>query len=112
MRSIARLHRILEASKLLITDAMAGKDLAREHPLHKLVSGALKELKASGKARADIDLEILTYIMFGSIASTIMLGEQRKGQDVDELAERFTNEWNRILVQGIFTKGAGRENPL
>lgn len=94
-----------EASKLMITAAMAGTDLAREHPLHKLVSNMLKELKASGKARVDTDLEIMTYIMFGSIASTIMLGEQRKSDDVDELAERFTNEWNRILREGIFVKG-------
>jgi AcrR family transcriptional regulator len=95
-----------EASKLMITAAMAGTDLAHEHPLYKLVSHMLKELKASGKARADIDLEILTYIMFGSIASTIMLGEQRKGDDLDELAERFTEQWNRILREGIFLKGA------
>jgi hypothetical protein len=67
------------------------------------------ELKHSGKARADMDLEIMTYIMFGSIASTIMLGEQRKGDDVDELSERFTNQWNRILLEGIFLKGAARE---
>jgi AcrR family transcriptional regulator len=98
-----------EASKLLITAAMAGRDLACEHPLYKLVSSALKELKASDKARADIDLEILTYIMFGSIASTIMLGEQRKGDDVDELAERFTHQWNRILLDGIFVEGADPE---
>jgi AcrR family transcriptional regulator len=98
-----------EASKLMITAAMAGRDLAREHPLYKLVSGALKELKASGKARADIDLEIMTYIMFGSIASTIMLGEQRKGDNVDELAERFTQQWNRILREGIFAPGAAAE---
>jgi hypothetical protein len=88
---------------------MAGRDLAHEHPLYRLVSNMLKELKASGKARADIDLEILTYIMFGSIASTIMLGEQRKGDDVDELSERFTNQWNRILLEGIFVKGAVAE---
>jgi AcrR family transcriptional regulator len=98
-----------EASKLMITAAMSGKDLAHEHPLYKLVSNLLKELKQSGKARADIDLEIMTYIMFGSIASTIMLGEQRKGDDVDELSERFTNQWNRILLEGIFLKGAARE---
>jgi AcrR family transcriptional regulator len=98
-----------EAAKLMITAAMAGTDLAAEHPLHKLVLNMLKELKANGKVRADIDLEIMTSIMFGSIASTIMLGEQRKGDDLDELAERFTREWSRILRDGIFVKGAGRK---
>ena len=98
-----------EASKLIITAAMAGTDLDRQHPLYKIVLKMLQELKASGKARADLDLEILTYIFFGSIASTIMLGQQRKGDDLDELAERFTNEWNRILQEGIFTKASTRK---
>ena len=98
-----------EAAKLMIAAAMAGTDLAREHPLHKLVLNMLKELKANGQVRADIDLEIMTYIAFGSIASTIMLGEQHKTDDVDELAERFTKEWNRILRDGIFVKGTDRE---
>lgn len=93
-----------EASKLMIADAMAGEDLHHRHPLYKLVLRLLKELKESGQARADIDLEILTYIMFGSIASTIMLGVQRKGEDLDKLSERFANEWNRILQEGIFAK--------
>jgi hypothetical protein len=69
----------------------------------------LKELKASGKARADIDVEILTYITFGSIASTIMLGAQRKGEDLDTLSERFANEWNRILEKGIFVRKTRRD---
>lgn len=99
-----------EASKLMLSAAMAGTDLDREHPLYKLVLRMLKELKASGKVRPDLDLEIITYIMFGSIASTIMLGAQRKGDDLDELAERFTNEWNRILHHGIFAKVADRED--
>jgi AcrR family transcriptional regulator len=93
-----------EASKLMITDAMAGDDLHHRHPLYKLVVRLLKDLKESGQARADIDIEILTYIMFGSIASTLMLGVQRKGEDLDKLSERFANEWNRILREGIFVK--------
>lgn len=98
-----------EASKLMITAAMAGSDLDREHPLYILVLRMLEGLKASGVTRPDIDLEILAYILFGSIASTIMLGRQRKGDDLDELAERFTSEWTRILRQGIFTEPAKRK---
>jgi AcrR family transcriptional regulator len=91
-----------EAAQLMIAAAMAGRDLDRQHPLYKLVVNRLKELSRSGKVRNDLDIEILGYIMFGSIAATIILGAHRKDDDVDELAERFTNEWDRILEQGIF----------
>jgi AcrR family transcriptional regulator len=95
-----------EASKLMIIAAMSGADLDRRHPLYKLVSNMLKELKDTCRARADIDLEILTYMTFGLIASIIMLGAQRKGNDIDSLAERFTNEWNRIVQEAIFVRKA------
>jgi AcrR family transcriptional regulator len=95
-----------EASKLMITAAMSGMDLDRDHPLYKLVLKTLKELRAGGKVRADLDLEILTYILFGSIAATIMFGEQHKHADRDDLAERFTHAWNRILREGIFNQPA------
>ena len=94
-----------EASKLLIDAAMAGTDLDRSNPLHKLVLNMLKELKASGRARPDIDVEILTYIMFGSIAATLILGAQRKGDDIDELSERFANEWDNMMEKGMFAPG-------
>ena len=94
----------LDASKLLIADALAGRDLDPDHPLYKLVVKMLKQLIASGKARADMDLEIMTYIMLGTIATTIMLGEQHKGGDLGALAERFTNEWRHMLRDGIFAK--------
>jgi AcrR family transcriptional regulator len=94
-----------EASKLLIDAAMAGTDLDRSNPLHKLVVNMLKELKASGRARPDIDVEIVTYIMFGSIAATLILGAQRKGDDIDELSERFANEWDNMMEKGMFAPG-------
>jgi AcrR family transcriptional regulator len=96
-----------EATKLMLIAAMAGEDLEREHPLSKLVSGMLKALKENGKAWPDIDPEILTYIMFGSLASTVMLGARRNGENVDRLAERFSREWNRILQDGIFVSPSG-----
>jgi AcrR family transcriptional regulator len=95
-----------EAAKLMIADALAGRALDPGHPLYELVLQMLKELTASGKARADMDLEIMTYIMLGTIATTIMLGEQHKGKDLDALAERFANEWRHILHDGIFAKNA------
>jgi AcrR family transcriptional regulator len=93
-----------EASQLMIAAAMAGRDLDRQNPLYRLVVKMLKELRASGRVNHEVDTEILSYIMFGSIASTIMLGAHRKGDDVDKLAERFTYEWGRILREGIFVR--------
>ncbi len=97
-----------EASKLMIADALAGRDLDPHHPLYKLVKRMLRQLIASGRARPDIDLEITTYIMLGTIATTIMLGEQHRGGDMNALAERFTNEWRHILRDGIFAKNTRR----
>lgn len=101
-----------QASNLMITGAMGGADLDRQHPLYRLLLSMLKELKETGQARADMDLEILTCILFGSIAATIMFSAQRKGDDLDWLAERFTNEWNRILQEGIFTVSANGRRSL
>jgi hypothetical protein len=92
----------------MIADALAGRDLDPHHPLYKLVKRMLRQLIASGRARPDIDLEITTYIMLGTIATTIMLGEQHRGGDMNALAERFTNEWRHILRDGIFAKNTRR----
>ena len=91
-----------EATKLLITSVMAGTDSFREHRLYKFVLNLVKELKSSGTVRPDIDIEIVTYLMFGSIAATVMLGAQRAGENVDGLAKRFANEWISILRVGLF----------
>jgi AcrR family transcriptional regulator len=90
-----------EAYRVLIADALAGKDLDSEHPLLKVVSRMLEHSKASGDARDDIDVEILSFIMIGSIATLVMLSWRHGG--VDDLAARFTSEWGRILRQGILT---------
>jgi AcrR family transcriptional regulator len=97
-----------EAAKLLIADGMAGRDLGANHPLHKLVKKILKSFTASGAAREDIDLEVLTYIMLGINASILMLGEAYKCDDSDAIADRFSAEWTRILTGGIFRKDARR----
>jgi AcrR family transcriptional regulator len=91
-----------EAAKLLIADALAGRDLGANHPLYKLVRKTLKEFVASGAGRGDIDLEVLTYIMLGTSATILMLGEALKGIGSDSLADRFAAEWSRILTSGIF----------
>ena len=94
-----------EAAKLLVADALAGRDLGASHPLYKLVRKTLKEFVASGAGRDDIDLEVLTYIMLGTSATILMLGEAVRGADNDTLADRFAAEWSRILAVGIFLQG-------
>jgi AcrR family transcriptional regulator len=93
-----------EAAKLLILDALAGRDFKHDHPLYKLVKKTLKEFLASGQARRDIDLEVLIYIMLGTSATILMLGEAHKGEDSDNLADRFAVEWSHILAKGIFSR--------
>jgi AcrR family transcriptional regulator len=98
-----------EAAKLLIADALAGRDLGANHPLYKLVRKTLKEFVASGAGRGDIDLEVLTYIMLGTSATILMLGEALKSVGSDSLADRFAAEWSRILTSGIFVTDAQRK---
>jgi AcrR family transcriptional regulator len=91
-----------EASKLLIIDLLSGSEGHREHSLFKFVLAMLKELKTTGEAHVDMDVEIMTYIMLGSIAATVMFGAQHQGEDVNGLSERFANAWNRVIRQGFF----------
>jgi AcrR family transcriptional regulator len=90
-----------DAAKLMIADALAGKDFSTRHPLYKLVKKMLKDSMAQGVMRKDIDLEVLIYIMLGTNATMLMLGETHRGVDSDELADRFAAEWSRILSRGI-----------
>ncbi|WP_428310623.1 TetR/AcrR family transcriptional regulator [Hydrocarboniphaga sp.] len=92
-----------EASRLLIADAMAGKDLQKDHPLYRLLLDSLERFRTSGNARQDMDLEILSSILVGVVASIIMLSYQ-DNSDVDKMARRFTAEWTRILRHGIFVE--------
>jgi AcrR family transcriptional regulator len=92
-----------EASRLLIADAMAGKDLQKDHPLYRLLLDSLEQFRTSGNAREDMDLEVLSSILVGVVASIIMLSYQ-DNSDVDRMARRFTSEWTRILREGIFVK--------
>lgn len=86
-----------EASKVMVVDALGGGDLGLQDPLYKLVFNRLKKQQAEGKLDADIDVEILTYIHLGSIASTLLLLAQHKRGSVDKLAERFADQWSKIL---------------
>ena len=97
-----------EAAKLLLADALAGRDLRTNHPLFKLVLKTLKDFKASGVARKDIDPEVLTYIMIASNAAALMLGQVRKAADPNVTAERFAKEWVGLLRDGMYSNRGRR----
>jgi AcrR family transcriptional regulator len=90
------------AAKLMIADALAGKSLTSDHPLYKLTKKMLRSFVASGDARKGLDLEVLTYIMLGTSAVMLMLGETHKRVPSNDLADRFAAEWSHILARGIF----------
>jgi len=97
-----------DASTLFISDALAGRVLKADHPLYRLLLEILEEFRLSGRARSDMDVEIMSFIMVGSVGTLIMLSQLRNGGDRDELARRFTAEWSKVLQQGIFRKGSQR----
>lgn len=97
-----------EASTLFIADALAGRVLKADHPLYRLLLEILEEFRLSGRARSDMDVEIMSLIMVGSVGTLIMLSRLRNGGDQDELARRFTTEWSKVLHQGIFRKSGQR----
>ena len=97
-----------EAARVLIADALAGRDLLSDHPLYKLTRKLIKGLVANGTARKDIDVEMLTYIMLSVAAIILLVGASHKRMPKDELIERFATEWSALLERGIFTRPPGR----
>jgi AcrR family transcriptional regulator len=92
-----------KAAKLMIVDALAGKNFSTHHPLYKLVRKMLRESLANGVIRKDVDLEVLIYIMLGTNATMLMLGETHKSVASNDLADRFAAEWSHILTRGILS---------
>jgi predicted nucleotidyltransferase len=76
--------------------------LTHKHPLYKQTKQMLEGSIARGECRKDVDLEVLIYIMLGTNATMLMLGETHKKVSSDEIADRFAAEWGRILAGGIF----------
>lgn len=96
-----------EAARVMLADALAGKELRTDQPLYRLLMVSLKQFTATGNARPDMDLEVLSFTLLGTIASIIMLSYQHEG-DVDVLARRFADEYSRILRDGIFVADVSR----
>ncbi len=90
-----------DAATLLISDAVAGRELSPEHPITRLIRQSLEQLKSTGEARADIDIEVLSYILLGMTSTLVMLS-RLPDHDPEDLAQRFTTELSSFMRQGIF----------
>ncbi len=95
-----------DAATLLISDAIAGRELSPEHPINRLIRQSLERLKSTGEARADLDTEVLSYIFLGMTSTLVMLS-RLPNSDAEDLAQRFTRELSGFMRQGIFSPPAG-----
>ena len=95
-----------DAATLLISDAIAGRELSPEHPINRLIRESLERLKSTGEARADIDIDVLSYIFLGMTSTLVMLS-RLPNSDPEDLAQRFTRELSGFMRQGIFSPPEG-----
>jgi AcrR family transcriptional regulator len=103
VRNVARL--VLsnrEAASLFLTDALSGRVLDNEHPLSRHMTKMLGDFTTSGLGRPGMDIEVLSAILLGAVASMVMLGHGRGNDDVEKRATRFGREFALMLSQGIF----------
>jgi AcrR family transcriptional regulator len=91
-----------DAATLLVADAIAGRELSSDHPINKMVSQTLKHMQSTGEARADLDIEILSYIFLGMTSTLVMLSRLPEN-DPEALAQRFTRELSNFIRHGIFS---------
>ncbi|GEM_PF-2649014 len=91
-----------DAATLLIADAIAGRELSIDHPINRMVRQTLKQMQSTGEARADLDVEILSYIFLGMTSTLVMLS-RLPDSDPEQLAQRFTRELSNFIRHGIFT---------
>src|SRR3546814_10147804 len=80
-----------EAARVMLADALAGKELRTDQPLYRLLMVSLQQFTQTGNARPDMDLEVLSFTLLGSIASITMLSYQHEG-DVDLRSEEHTSD--------------------
>lgn len=90
-----------DAATLLMSDAIAGRELSLDHPITRIVRQSLEQMKRSGEAREDIDTEILTYIFLGMNSTLVMLS-RIPNTNTEDLAQRFTRELSNFMRHGIF----------
>lgn len=90
-----------DAATLLVSDAIAGRELSADHPINRMVRQTLKHMQNTGEARADLDVDMLAYIFLGMTSTLVMLS-RLPDSDPDELAQRFTRELSNLIRHGIF----------
>ena len=99
-----------DAATLLIADAIAGRELSTDHPINRMVRQTLKHMQSTGEARADLDVEILSYIFLGMTSTLVMLS-RLPDSDHEQLAQRFTRELSNFLRHGIFSPTPKPQSP-
>lgn len=97
-----------DATALLMSDAIAGRELLRDQPLNRVVQQMLKAMQSSGDARADIDVEILSYIFIGMTSTLVMLS-RLPDSDPEQLAQRFANELSNFMRLGIYAPATAKK---
>lgn len=93
-----------DAATLLVADAIAGRELSPDQPITRVVRQMLQQMQRRGEARADLDIDILSYIFLGMISTLVMLS-RLPASDPDELAQRFARELSNFMRHGIFAPG-------
>jgi len=94
-----------DAVTLLVSDAIAGRELSPNHPITRIVRQSLERLKGTGEARADIDIDILAYIFLGMTSTLVMLS-RIPDADQEALAQRFARELSGFMRHGILSPSA------
>jgi AcrR family transcriptional regulator len=97
-----------DAASLLIADAMAGRDLSPKHPINRLIRMSLERMQAAGEARADLDIDVVSYIFLGMTSTLVMLS-RLPDSDPEDLARRFAREFSAVMAQGVFTQKRQRQ---
>jgi AcrR family transcriptional regulator len=100
----------LEASKLVLMEAVTGKGFKRNHPLYRILRKTLTNFIESGEVAEDLDVEVLSLILLGSASAMILLGMYNKRISTDVLAQRFTKEWTRLLTEGVYNNFKTQDN--
>lgn len=99
-----------DAVTLLVSDAIAGRELSPNHPITRIVRQSLERLKGTGEARADIDIDILAYIFLGMTSTLVMLS-RIPDADQEALAQRFARELSGFMRRGILSPSASVLGP-
>lgn len=92
-----------DAASLLISDAMAGRDLSPRHPINRLIRQSLERMQAAGEARADLDIDVVSYIFLGMTSTLVMLS-RLPDSDPEDLARRFAREFAAFMEKGVLTR--------